>query len=93
MSLEGKDVTVFTGISPKEADEWLKKRDEQYEKTADGYQCKTCGSPIMQTTLHISVHWKIFSGCAGSGEVKTVPFSYCPKCDGKPAMVRACIHV
>lgn len=64
-----------------------------YDESASGYTCKRCSSPIMQTTLYVSVHTRAFNNCAGSGEVRHVPLPFCPKCEGEPDTPRSCIHV
>ena len=45
------------------------------------------GSYIMQTTIYISVYVKETRQQAGFGEVRHVPYPYCPKCQGKPKNV------
>jgi len=93
LSMKGKDVTVFTSLSADEANKLLDDRQKSYEKTEDGYRCRTCGERIMQTTLYISIHIKEFKTCAGPGRVLTVNFPYCPNCEGEPRTARACVHV
>ena len=70
-------------------DSWEKK----YEKRDDGFYCKTCGSQIMQVTCFVSIHSKLFSICAGYGEVQKINYPFCPKCDGELEHVTACYHV
>lgn len=66
----------------------------RFEKEDDGYRCPGCGSPIMQTTCYVSIHWKLFgSSCAGSGKVLRLNYPFCPKCDGEIDYVTACYHV
>lgn len=91
--IEGKDVNAFTGLTVEQANKFMKDKEAGFTQTEDGWICKTCGATIMQTTLYVSVHEKDFGGCAGSGKVQTVPFPYCPACDGEPKMVRGCVHV
>jgi len=74
-------------------DEIIDSWEEKFEKRSDGFYCKQCGSQIMQTTCHVSIHTKLFSQCAGSGEVKTINYPFCPKCDGEIEYVTACYHV
>ena len=66
----------------------------KYEKREDGYYCKVCGSQILQTDCHVSIHLKIFEPtCAGPGKVITINYPYCPKCDGEIDYVQACFHI
>jgi hypothetical protein len=67
---------------------------DRFEKREDGYYCRDCGSQVMQTTCHVSIHLKEFEPkCAGPGEVKKINYPYCPKCDGDIDFARACYHV
>lgn len=75
-------------------DEIIDSWKTQFNKGKDGYYCKTCGSPIMQTTCHVSIHTKLFPNiCAGSGEVQQLNYPFCQSCDGKLEYVTACYHV
>jgi hypothetical protein len=93
MSIRGKDITIFAGLSVEEANKFLLGLADKYDKVEGGYVCKTCGNEIQQTTLFISIHNKGWKGCVGSGKVQNVNYPYCPTCDGEPSVVRACIHV
>lgn len=68
--------------------------EEQFEKRDDGYYCRKCGSQIMQTTCHVSIHLRAFEpSCAGTGEVKTINYPFCPNCDGEIEYTQACCHI
>jgi len=74
-------------------DEIVKGWEKRYEKRDDGFYCWECGSQIMQTTCHVSMHLKIFEPqCAGPGNVQKVNYPFCPKCDGELDHVTACYH-
>ena len=83
-------VIALGQITQEIVDSWL----EKYDKGDDAFYCKECGSQIMQCTCHVSMHLKLFEpACAGPGEVKTINYPYCPKCDGKIEYAQACFHV
>lgn len=68
--------------------------EKRFEKRDGLFYCKECGSQIMQTTCYVSIHLKEFEpSCAGGGEVKTINYPFCPKCDGDIDYVSACYHV
>jgi len=67
---------------------------EKYDLRDGDFYCKKCGSQIMQTTCHVSIHLKAFEpACAGPGEVKRINYPFCPKCDGEIEYAQACYHV
>jgi len=66
---------------------------EHYKKVGDDWKCKKCDAGILQTTGHVSIHSKMFSGCTGGGEVQPVPLPYCPNCEGVPKNTSTCVHV
>lgn len=88
MSLKGKSIGFGQDIFNE-----IARRKESYEERGKAYFCKKCGSQIQQTTAYISIHLAMFSGCAGGGEVEHERFPFCPKCEGKPEIVRGCRHV
>jgi len=93
--LEGKDISIFTGLSSDEANEFLDNHNKRWVRSVDTncYRCPSCDGVVMQTTLYVSVHDIRFEGmCAGGGEVRRVNYSYCPNCDGEPKILRACVH-
>lgn len=89
-NIEGKEIDVG-----EVTDELFKQWEEGYEKGKDGWHCCKCDSKIQQTTCYISVHFKEFSkkSMGGGGEVRHAPYPYCPKCEGKPKMVRGHVWV
>ena len=83
-------VIALGQITQEIVDSWLKK----YDKGDGAFYCKECGSQIMQCTCYVSMHLELFEpNCAGSGEVKTINYPYCPKCDGEIEYAQACFHV
>ena len=83
-------VIALGQITQEIVDSWL----EKYDKRDDAFYCKECGSQIMQCTCYVSMHLKLFEPvCAGPGEVKTINYPYCLKCDGEIEYAQACFHV
>ena len=66
--------------------------ETRYKKQDDHYVCLVCKSLVLTADGYVSMHDPMFSGCAGGGEVKCVALPYCPKCEGKPALVSTCVH-
>ena len=58
--------------------------EKKYIQKKDGFHCPKCDSIIQQTTCYVSVYFREFRELAGGGEVRHIPYPYCPECDGKP---------
>lgn len=67
---------------------------QRFEKRKKYFYCKECGHRALQTTVHVSIHLKLFEPeHAGPGRVLKINYPYCPKCDGKIDYATACYHV